>query len=962
MYDRQIDKKWQKKWEENKIAKFDKKKVDKKYYCLEMFSYPSGAKLHVGHWYNYGPVDTFARFKKMQGYELFQPMGFDAFGLPAENYAIKTGIHPYDSTMKNIETMEEQLKAMGAMFNWDAEVITCKEDYYKWTQWLFLKLYEMGLAYRKKANVNWCPSCNTVLANEQVLDGLCERCSSVVTKKDLTQWFFKITDYAEELLSGLEGLDWPEKTKKIQKNWIGKSTGSIATFQVDGKDLSFDVFTTRVDTICGVSYVVIAPEHELVPMITTEEQREEVEAYQEKCKLITEIDRLTENREKTGVFTGSYAINPVTGEKVQIWIADYVLASYGTGCVMAVPAHDERDFEFATKYQLPIKQVIAPVIYGKGKDTIREDKEFTPMRMTIDAIVKHPQKEEYLVLDWKQDWTSFVIGGVEEGETLFDAVKREVKEETGFVDIKSMELLDAVHVNRAYISHKDINRYALHHPVIVELASLEQVPTLEKETKNHIWKWIKKEELIDYLNLDNQKLMAEFLVNGKKALTEAGELIHSGKFDGLQTEEAKVKITEYLKEKHLGDFKTTYRLRDWLVSRQRYWGAPIPIIYCDTCGVVPVPEEQLPVKLPYDVEFKPDGKSPLAKSQKFVHTTCPHCGKEARRETDTLDTFVCSSWYQFRYPDNKNTEKIFDTQWIDQMLPVDKYVGGPEHAAMHLLYARFITKVLRDAGYTKVSEPFKSLVHQGLILGPDGNKMSKSKGNVISPDDYVNKYGSDVFRMYLMFGFSYFEGGPWSEDGVVAMSKFVGRLERILQKVSSLKQNTVTQVSQAERELLYVFHHLVKGICYDLEHMQFNTAIAKIMEITNALYKYDNAVLDENKNITLIKEMTQQFIQIIAPFAPHFAEEMWNQFGNESSIFLTTYPSYDEKWMQKQVIELPVQVNGNMKFKIEVDKDLSKEQIEQQVLQEERLALYLNGKQVRKVIVVPGKIVNIVVG
>lgn len=816
MYGKDIDRKWQKVWDDKKIASFDKKNIDKKYYCLEMFSYPSGAKLHVGHWYNYGPVDTFARFKKMQGYEVFQPMGFDAFGLPAENYAIKTGIHPYDSTMKNIETMESQLKAMGAMFNWDAEVVTCKEDYYKWTQWLFLKLYEMGLAYRKKANVNWCPSCNTVLANEQVVEGLCERCSSVVTKKDLTQWFFKITDYAEELLDGLKELDWPEKTKKIQTNWIGKSTGSIATFKVDGKDLSFDVFTTRVDTICGVSYVVIAPEHEIVDKITTDEHKKEVEEYKEKCKIITEIDRLAEDREKTGVFTGSYAINPVTLEKVQIWIADYVLATYGTGCVMAVPAHDERDYIFANKYNLDIKQVIAP-----------------------------------------------------------------------------------------------------------------------SDSSN--------------INLD------------KEAYTESGILVNSGDFNGLTTDEAKKKITEYLKEKKLGDFKITYRLRDWLVSRQRYWGAPIPIIYCDKCGVVPVPEKDLPVKLPYNVEFKPDGKSPLAKSEEFVNTTCPHCGGKAKRETDTLDTFVCSSWYQFRYPDNKNSEKIFDTEWIDKMLPVDKYVGGPEHAAMHLLYARFITKVLRYAGYTKVSEPFKSLVHQGLILGPDGNKMSKSKGNVISPDDYVDKYGSDVFRMYLMFGFSYVEGGPWSEEGVTAMVKYFGRLERLLDKMISLKDTNVDKISNNEKELLYIFNNLVKGINYDLEHMQFNTGIAKIMEITNAFYKYDQSVEDENKNTKLIKDTINKFIRIIAPFAPHFSEEMWNRAGNEVSVFNTEYPTCDNRWLEKDEIEIPVQINGNVKFVVTIPKDSENEQVEKIVLNDERLAGYLNGRSIKKVIVVRGKIVNIVV-
>lgn len=814
MYSKNIDAKWQEKWKEKNIAKFNKANVDKKYYCLEMFSYPSGAKLHVGHWYNYGPVDTFARYKKMKGYEVFQPMGFDAFGLPAENYAIKTGIHPYDSTMKNIATMEKQLTEMGAMFNWDAEVITCKEEYYKWTQWLFLKLYERGLAYRKKANVNWCPSCNTVLANEQVIDGLCERCSSVVTKKDLTQWFFKITDYAEELLDGLKDLDWPEKTKKIQTNWIGKSTGSTVTFDVENSDLSFDVFTTRVDTLMGVSYVVIAPEHEIVSKITKPENKVEVEEYIEKCKLIKEIDRLAENREKTGVFTGAYAIHPITHKKVPIWIADYVLATYGTGCVMAVPAHDERDFEFAKKYNLPVNQVITNV---------------------------------------------------------------------------------------------------------------------EKNA-----------------NID------------EKAFTEKGILVNSDRFDGLSSEEAKVKITEYLKEMKKGDFKTTYRLRDWLVSRQRYWGAPIPVVYCDKCGVVPVPEKDLPVKLPYNVEFKPDGKSPLAKSEEFVNTICPHCGGHAKRETDTLDTFVCSSWYQFRYPDNKNSEKIFDTEWINKMLPVDKYVGGPEHAAMHLLYARFITKVLRDAGLTNVSEPFKSLVHQGLILGPDGNKMSKSKGNVISPDDYVNKYGSDVFRMYLMFGFSYVEGGPWSEEGVTSMSKFVSRLERILDNINDMKDDDgLSEYSKEDKDLLYIFNMSLKGITYDLENMQFNTAIAKIMEITNALYKYisDTKV----KNVKLLKEIAVKFIQVIAPFMPHFAEEMWSRFRKEFSVFNTLYPEVEENYLKKDEIELAVQVNGSVRYKINVAAEADEETTKKKALENEKLKPYIEGKEIVKVIVIKGRIVNIVV-
>ncbi|NLH34962.1 MAG: leucine--tRNA ligase, partial [Lactococcus chungangensis] len=620
-YSTKIDEKWQKIWEDKKLYKFDENNMEKKLYALEMFSYPSGAKLHAGHWFNYGPVDSWARLKKMQGYNVFQPMGFDAFGLPAENYAIKTGVHPKDSTLKNIETMEKQLRAMGAMFNWDHEVVTCFPDYYKWTQWLFLKLYEKGLAYRKKAPVNWCPSCNTVLANEQVVDGGCERCGTEVVKKDLTQWFLKITDYSEELLQKLDDLDWPEKTKAMQRHWIGKSKGAEATFKVDNSDVTFDVFTTRVDTLFGVTYVVLAPESPLTDKVTTPEYKEAVEEYKIQSAKQSDIERQSLTREKTGVFTGAYAINPANNKKVPIWVADYVLATYGTGAVMAVPSHDERDFAFATKYNLPIIRV------------------------------------------------------VEGGDSL--------------------------------------------------------------------------------------------------PYTDYGKLVNSGEFNGLSGNKAKEAIVNLLSSKNLGHWKVNYRLRDWLVSRQRYWGAPIPIVYCEKCGTVAVPEEQLPVELPYDVEFAPDGKSPLAKSEEFVNTTCPHCGGPAKREVDTLDTFVCSSWYYLRYPDNKNSDKAFDPEIINKMLPVDKYVGGPEHACMHLLYARFVTKALRDMGYLNFDEPFLSLRHQGLILGPDGQKMSKSKGNTISPDDYINEYGADVFRLYLMFGFDYTEGGAWSDDGIKAISKFV---------------------------------------------------------------------------------------------------------------------------------------------------------------------------------------------
>ena len=812
-YGTAIDKKWQDKWEKEELYKFDSSKLDKKLYTLEMFSYPSGSQLHAGHWFNYGPVDSWARLKRMQGYNVFQPMGFDAFGLPAENFAIKTGIHPQDSTYKNIETMEKQLKAMGAMFNWENEIVTCDPEYYKWTQWLFLKLYEKGLAYRKKAPVNWCPSCNTVLANEQVVDGCCERCSTEVTKKELTQWFLKITDYADELLDKLDGLDWPEKTVAMQKHWIGRSTGAEVNFKVKDSDINFNVFTTRVDTLNGVSYVVLAPENKLVDSITTAENKDAVEEYKEHAAKQTEIERQSITKEKTGVFTGSYAINPINGKEVPIWISDYVLATYGTGAVMAVPAHDERDFAFATKFNLPIERVIAPK--------------------------------------------------------------------------------DGSEVELPYC--------------------------------------------------------------------EPGVMINSGEFDGLTTEEGKEKVVEKLEQQGLGSKKVNYRLRDWLVSRQRYWGAPIPMIYCDKCGTVPVPEDQLPVKLPYDVEFAPDGKSPLAKSEEFKKCTCPKCGGEATRECDTLDTFVCSSWYYLRYPDNKNKDQAFNPELINKMLPVDKYVGGPEHACMHLLYARFITKALRDMGYLTFDEPFKSLTHQGLILGPDGLKMSKSKGNTISPDTYINQYGADVFRMYLMFGFAYTEGGAWSDDGIKSVARFVERIERTLDMANEAinsGENNKTSMDKAEKELNFWRHTAIKGVTDDGNKMQFNTAIARMMEFVNALSKY---MQEETKNLDFLREVTLDFIKLLAPFAPHFAEEQWSLAGNTTSVFNESFPEFDPKALVKDEIEIAIQVNGKIKNRINVASDLDEESIKTAALEDSAIKAATEGKNIVKVIVIKGRLVNIVV-
>lgn len=806
---KKVEKKWQEIWNKEKISEFNPKNTDKKYYCLEMFSYPSAAKLHLGHWYNYGPTDSFVRYKKMKGFEVFQPMGFDAFGLPAENYAIKTGVHPKDSTEKNIENMEQTLREIGAMFDWNSEIITCNEDYYKWTQWLFIKLYEKGLAYRKEAPVNWCPSCKTVLANEQVVNGACERCNSTVIKKDLTQWFFKITDYADQLLEGLDGLDWPEKTKLMQKNWIGKSTGGEIEFTCESGD-KFKVFTTRADTLFGVSYVVLAPEHPLVKKLTSKQQRKAVDKYIEETAKTNEIDRLSTTREKTGVYIGHNAINPINGSIVPIYVADYVLYSYGTGAVMGVPSHDDRDFVFAQKYNLPITRVV------KG------------------------------------------------------------------------------------------------------------------------------------VNCDDQL-----------PFTQDGIVMNSPGFDGLTSDEARKAIINKLSLAGKGERKTNFRLRDWLVSRQRYWGAPIPVVYCDKCGIVPVPESDLPVKLPYDVEFAPDGESPLKKHEGFMNTTCPICGAPARRDPDTLDTFVCSSWYYLRYPDAKNSKEPFNPSKINKMLPVDKYVGGAEHACMHLLYARFITKALRDMGYVNFDEPFKSLVHQGVILGPDGMRMSKSKGNIIAPDPYVEQFGSDVLRLYLMFGFSYTEGGPWNDDGIKAITKFLDRVERLALKVSALNANKKdAPISKDEKELLYATNFAIKSVDADMENFSFNTAVARLMELINALYKYD---LVENKNVKLYVKCFKQFLQLLAPCAPHFTEELWETFGNKTSVFCSKYPTCDQSALVKDEIEVAVQINSKMRAKIMIPTGISEDEIKQILLQDEKISAELKDKNVKKYIIIPNRLINIIV-
>ncbi|WP_175393328.1 leucine--tRNA ligase [Brevibacillus laterosporus] len=815
----ELEVKWQKKWNEQKTNKTVEDSSKPKFYCLEQFPYPSG-RLHMGHMRVYSIGDVIARLKRMSGFQVLHPMGWDAFGLPAENAAVKFGAQPAKWTYENIDFMKMQLNRLGVSIDWSREVATCSPDYYKWTQWLFLTFLEQGLAYRKRAFVNWCPECSTVLANEQVIDGLCWRCDSEVTKKDLEQWFFSITDYAERLLTDLDKLSgWPEKVRTMQKNWIGKSEGANVTFTIpELNDEQVKVFTTRPDTLYGVSYMVLAPEHPLVPkLIAGKEQEASVLAFVEEMKKESDITRTATDAEKVGLFTGAYAKHPLTGEQVPIWVANYVLLDYGTGAVMGVPAHDERDFAFAKKYDLAIKVVINP-----------ENPEILAEEIGIDA-----------------------------------------------------------------------------------------------------------------------------------PYTEDGTLINSAQFDGMPNREAIKAIADVLEQQGKGGLSTTYRLRDWLVSRQRYWGAPIPIIYCDSCGVVPVPKEQLPVLLPEDVVI--DGKrNPLTSSEEFMETMCPTCGGAAKRETDTMDTFIDSSWYYLRYTDASNKELPFSKENADKWMQVDEYIGGIEHAILHLLYSRFFTKVLHDAGMLSFDEPFRSLLTQGMVL-KDGAKMSKSKGNVVSPDEMIEKYGADTVRLFILFAAPPERDLDWTDTGVEGSFRFLNRVWRLVESNQELFQAPyqVAANDDAAKDLYRTTHHTIKKVTEDIgERYTFNTAISTIMELVNKMYSYPA----ESDRGTFAFAM-ETLIILLAPIAPHISEEMWQQLlGKTSSVHMQEWPTFDPKALVLDEVEIVIQINGKVRDKLVVANGLSKDELEKHVLAHEKGIALIDGKTVRKVIAVPGKLVNIVVG
>ena len=803
VYDfKKIEDKWQKIWTENGQYKTDTTDSSKpNYYTLEMFPYPSG-NIHMGHVRNYSIGDVVARFKKMEGYNVLHPMGWDSFGLPAENAAIKHGVHPHKWTMANIEDMKAQLKLLGLSYDWEREVATSTPEYYRFTQEIFLKFLEAGLAYKKKSFVNWCPSCETVLANEQVVGGQCERCDAVVVKKDLEQWYFKTTAFAEELLNDLDTLDgWPEKVKTMQRNWIGKSNGAELRFDIEGTDKSMTVYTTRPDTTYGVTFMVLAPESELVQeLVAGTEYEADVNAFVQKMHTKTEIERTSSDAEKEGMFIGKYVINPVNGNKIPVWIANYVLADYGTGAIMAVPAHDDRDKEFAQKYNLDI------------------------------------------------------------------------------------------------------------------------IPVIDEDNK----------------------------------------MINSEEFNGMDASKAFDGIVEKLAKENRGKKTVNYRLRDWLLSRQRYWGCPIPVVYCDDCGIVPVDKKDLPVLLPTDVEFTGKGESPLTTSKEFATTACPCCGKEARREVDTMDTFVDSSWYFLRYIDPKNTEEQFSKEMVNKWMPVDQYIGGVEHAIMHLLYSRFFVKAFKSMGMLDFDEPFKNLLTQGMVL-MDGSKMSKSKGNTVSPIEIINKYGADTARLFVLFAAPPERDLDWSEQGVEGCFRFLNRVYRLVDELAEVAKSNaeVKAVTKEDKAMRLVIHSTLKKVTADLsEKFGFNTAIAALMELINEMYKYKEL---DTRNDGIIREGIETIVTILAPFTPHVGEELWTMIGKEGSVFNISWPSYDESALVQDEVEVIVQVNGKLRAKVSMDANISREDMEKVAMEDAKVQAAIEGKNVVKVIAVPKKLVNIVV-
>jgi leucyl-tRNA synthetase len=946
---KQIEKKWQEKWLEKGIYKnYDK---SKKFYALDMFPYISGSGIHVGHPKGYIATDVFSRFKMLQGFSVLHPMGWDAFGLPAENFAIKNKINPNIFVKENIVRFKKQLEMFGFTYDWDREFSTTDPDYYKWTQWIFLKLFEKGLAYESNEPVNWCSSCKTVLANEDLEKGLCERCGTQVVQKKMRQWVLKMTDYADRLLYDLdtENLDWEEQIIEQQRNWIGRSVGAEIEFKITNSEFQIKVYTTRVDTIYGCTYCVIAPEHETVQKLKDKiENWAEVEKYLIESQNKTELERM-EQKDKTGVeLKGLKLINPFNGEEVPLYVADYVLAHYGTGAVMAVPAHDERDFEFAKKYNLPIRQSIAP--YKLDESNPPRDGYENTIRSVAHVILENT-KGEVLTLNLKgEEWgndkpKTLIIGGMEEGESPEDAALREVKEETGYTDIEIIKVYPIEFHAEFFAAHKKVNRYVKTTGVFCRLKSEKQEVIIKEEKELHDIVWVKRDMLPNSVTIPDDIFLSKTYIENVDTYTDPGILINSEKFSGLKSEEARIKMTEWLEEQGIGQKKINYKMRDWVFSRQRYWGEPIPIIHCEKCGAVAIPEKELPLKLPEVENYEPTGtgEGPLAGINEWVNTTCPKCGEPGKRETNTMPQWAGSSWYYLRYIDPKNAEALVDKEKEKKWMPVDLYVGGAEHATRHLLYARFWHKFLYDIKVVSTKEPFKKLVHVGLVDGEDGRKMSKRWGNVINPDDVINEFGVDSLRLYEMFMGPFSQNIAWSTDGVKGVRRFLEKVWKLHLKVSE-QEATSGKVNN-------LLHKTIKKVTEDIENFRFNTAISQMMILVNEMDKKEKIPAADYELL----------VTILSPFAPHITEELWNKLGHGESIFLHKWPEYDPNLIKDEEIELVIQVNGKVRDRIKVSADINEDDAKKLATESQKVKVFTNGKEFKKIVFVPGKLINIVI-